>query len=67
MRNDSQSAKIGKRVIHRAVTHELSEVGGKWITKPDRRNVTLMAIVKCWAMVRRPRAMPYVYHISEIE
>ena len=46
---------VSKRVIHHA----------KYPTIEDR-DVVLLAVVQCWAMVRRPKAMPYVCHIAEL-
>lgn len=56
---------VGKRVIHRAVTPELTSTG-RWKDLTEDRVVVLLAVAKCWAMVRRPRAMPYVCHVKEL-
>lgn len=56
---------ISKRVTHRAVTPETYR-DGKWIDKTEDREVRLLAVVQGWAMVRRPKCMPYVCHIDEL-
>jgi len=57
---------IEKRVIHVAV--KIDEfVDSGWTYKTDRREVVLMAVSKSWAMVRRPRAVPYVCQLKELE
>lgn len=57
--------RIGKMVIHHFVTPDHME-GGRWIDRTEDRKVRLMAIVQCWAMVRRPHCMPYVCHVKEL-
>jgi len=34
--------------------------------KPDHREVSVMAVSGRYAMVRRPRCMPYVTNVSEL-
>ena len=38
----------------------------KWTYETERREVTLMAIVKNYAMVRRKSCMPYVVSVKEL-
>jgi hypothetical protein len=56
---------VGKRVIHHRVSPDRME-RGKWIDKVEDREVRLMTVVQCWAMVRYPHCMPYVCHIQEL-
>lgn len=61
----NEKSAIGKMVIHR-VTRPDTFVAGKWTNKTEDRKVRLLTIWKCWAMVRRPRCMPYVCHVDEL-
>lgn len=40
---------------------------GKWIYREESRDVILMAVADGYAMVRRPRCVPYVALLREIE
>lgn len=57
--------KVGKRAIHH-VRHPQSFASGRWTFSDEYRAVTVLAISGKWAMVRRPRAMPYVASVSEL-
>jgi hypothetical protein len=56
---------VGKRCTHR-FDYPVAYKDGKWISETEDRDVILMAIVNTWAMVRRPRCVPYVCHIKEL-
>lgn len=56
---------VGKTVIHKAPIVEVK--GGKFVDSVDRREVRLMATSGIYAMVRRPKGMPYVAPLREIE
>ncbi len=55
---------VNARVIHSAATPVV--INGQWATETELRDVRLLSVVQCWAMVRRPKAMPYVCHIDEL-
>jgi hypothetical protein len=57
--------KVGKRAIHHVRT-PVSYSNRKWIYAEEDRHVVVLAISGQWAMVRRPRAMPYVARVSEL-
>lgn len=57
---------VGKRVIH-VCDSPVAFVQSKWTYVTDRREVILMAVSKSWAMVRRPKAVPYVCQVKELE
>ncbi len=40
---------------------------GMWIDRIERREVTVMAIVGTWAMVRRKGCMPYTCKTKDLE
>lgn len=44
-----------------------SVINGKWKTLIDHRKVVVLSVTGNYAMVRRPRAMPYVAPIKELE
>ena len=54
----------GKRATHRYVQPIIEN--GKWSRRFDDRDVVVMAVAGRYAMVRLPRAMPYVASISEM-
>lgn len=53
------------RRIHRCTQPDAYR-GGKWTFRTEDRDVILMAVVDKWAMVRRPRCVPYVCPASEL-
>jgi hypothetical protein len=57
---------VGKRVIH-VCESPVAFVQSKWTYATERREVILMAVSKSWAMVRRPKAVPYVCQVRELE
>lgn len=56
---------VGRHLVHNSRGVEVE--GGRFVNTIDRRDVVLMAIVGGYAMVRRPRAMPYVASVNELE
>lgn len=55
-----------RKAVHRLRVPERFELH-KWIYREEIRDVTVLAIVDGWAMVRRPRAVPYVAPLKELE
>lgn len=56
---------MGKHRVHRCVTPDRF-TGGKWTYRTEDRDVVVMAISGKWAMVRRPRCVPYVCEVKEL-
>lgn len=56
---------LGKMVIHHACKVDIKD--GKMVSGTDRRIVKLMAVSGVYAMVRRPRCIPYVAELKDIE
>jgi hypothetical protein len=56
--------KLPRKCIHKAKVSIV--VNGKWGERIDERHVILLAIAGKWAMVKFPRAMPYVAPLREI-
>ena len=57
-------AKTKKMILCRAVPHKFD--GKKWTYITDRFEVTVMAVVSGYAMVRRKGAMPFVVGEKEL-
>lgn len=55
---------IGKKVKWRREHQDI--VGGKLVTKVDIIEIKLMVIKDGYAMVRRPRAMPFVVAVDTL-
>lgn len=56
---------IGKHITHHSITPE-KFVKGKWFYKTEDRDIILMGVVGKWAMIRRPKACPYVVEVKEL-
>lgn len=56
---------VGKHVVHRK-TSQRSYQNGKWEYETEERDVILMALSGKWAMVRRPKCMPYTVYVKEL-
>lgn len=56
---------IGKRYSQTIVQPHHFD-GKKWHFKTDVREVILCAVYKGYAMIRRPRCMPYVGNVSDL-
>ena len=57
---------IGKNVIHRSELPDKLTWPEGWTYTTEDRDVVLMAVVKIWAMVRRPGCVPYVVHVKAL-
>ncbi len=55
----------GKRVIHHVKTPSAYR-NGVWTYSEEDRAVIVLAVSGGWAMVRRPRCVPYVARVSEL-
>lgn len=64
--SDTIDSAIGKHVIHRAKTPKSYEPIGGWVYDVENRDVILLAVVGNYAMVKRPRCMPYVTTLDEL-
>lgn len=55
---------------HQKAVHLHSEPfrydGKQWHYRTESRNVVVLSVVGVWAMVRRPRCVPYVCHKKEL-
>lgn len=58
---------IGKRVIHKSKLPDTYDHKTGWTYSEESRDVILMAVSGSWAMVRRPRCVPYCAPLREIE
>ena len=47
-------------------THPVAFKDGEWTYETQRFPVRVMAVAEGYAMVRRPRAMPFVCHIKDL-
>ena len=56
---------IGKHVVHHAVTPK-AFIRDHWTYDTEDRDVILLAVAGCWAMVCRPGCAPYVEHVKHI-
>lgn len=56
---------VGRHCVHRKPMRDLAK-GGGWHDWIDERDVILLAVSGPWAMVRRPRAAPYVAPVKEL-
>lgn len=56
---------VGKKAIHNAPRIEV--IAGKFVNIIQKRDIKVMAVADGYAMVRRPRAMPYAAPLMEIE
>ena len=54
-----------QRMIHRVST-PVSCDGKKWKYETEDRDVVVLAIVGKYAMVRRPRCLPYVADVKDL-
>jgi hypothetical protein len=61
----TETVKLPRKVIHKANVPTV--VDGKWANRIEGRRVILLAIAGKWAMVKYPRAMPYVAAVREID
>lgn len=55
---------VGEKAIHRCA--RLIVKDGRWVRSEEDRDVIVMAIGGRYAMVRRPRAVPYVAPLKEL-
>ena len=55
-----------QKAVHRLLIPERFD-SRKWIYREEIRDVIVMAIIGEWAMVRRPRCVPYTAPKKEIE
>lgn len=56
--------RLGK-AVHRVLC-PVTYSRGKWSYREELRDVKVLAVSGAWAMVRRPRAVPYVAPIAEL-
>lgn len=57
--------KIGKKYVQTVVNPD-KFIAGKWTYVTEYRDVSLLAVAGIWAMVRRPRAVPYVCQTKDL-
>lgn len=56
---------LGARYTH-TIQHPKIFIAGKWIYETEKREVILMAVSGKYAMVRRPRCVPYVCSTKDL-
>ena len=56
---------IGKKVVLRRTVPD-KIIGGKWINRIEEFEVIVMAIVDGYAMVKRPRCVPFVERAKDL-
>lgn len=57
--------KIGKPCIQKEV-NPVAFTKGEWSYHTEHREVTVLAVVGAWAMVRRKGAMPFVCSVKDL-